>query len=69
MFEVFSTEPIAPEPYNAAMPSVLTVLTASLLLVCSGCLTNIRPTVTGQVINATTGQLVPGVAVGVDDVS
>jgi hypothetical protein len=51
------------------MPVFRKLLPMILLPACSGCLTNVRPTVVGQVLDAHTGRPVPGVAVSIHSVT
>ncbi|HEY2584293.1 MAG TPA: carboxypeptidase-like regulatory domain-containing protein [Tepidisphaeraceae bacterium] len=51
------------------MPALRTLLPAILLLACAGCLTNVRPTVAGQIVDADTARPVPGVAVSIHSVT
>jgi hypothetical protein len=55
--------------YNAAMVDVRNLVSVILVLACTGCLTNVRPTVLGQALDATTGRPVPSLVVTVHSVS
>lgn len=51
------------------MAGVRNLGTLILLLACSGCLTNVRPTVVGQIVDADTGRPVSGVAISIHSIT